>query len=281
MELERQRVKNVRASFNRNKNIILLGRQPDDTDQLTIFSLLVRFGDRFLHHNFVCALLNDLFGVQTSGGHQCADPFGFRMLGFTRNDTIALVNAISAPNEVLKPGATRISFPYFIDDNEINYILDTVHFVADHGWKFLPQYEYDGITGVWCHVTRAKTPPSEKKSICEIETQVSSSTTVETIQELATHRLRNLDQAAKLADCSIQDAVDGDFPQSQKMSRSHEKLRWFVYPSEAVEAFRQLGEKPPLSNETIGPCQPQRYFDRAINNVWDGVRIMRSKMTAW
>jgi len=35
--------------------------------KLPIFSFLVRCKDRFLHHNFVCALLNDLFGVQARG----------------------------------------------------------------------------------------------------------------------------------------------------------------------------------------------------------------------
>ncbi len=36
----------------------------------------VRHGPSFLHYNFVCALLNDLFGIQTRGGCQCAGPYG-------------------------------------------------------------------------------------------------------------------------------------------------------------------------------------------------------------
>ena len=54
--------------------IILLGRTngwlPSDgakTQNLPIFSFLIRRGHRFLHYNFVCALLNDLFGVQSRG----------------------------------------------------------------------------------------------------------------------------------------------------------------------------------------------------------------------
>ena len=38
-----------------------------ETHNLPIFSFLIRRGHRFLHHNFVCALLNDLFGVQSRG----------------------------------------------------------------------------------------------------------------------------------------------------------------------------------------------------------------------
>ncbi|KAE9335521.1 hypothetical protein PF008_g13453 [Phytophthora fragariae] len=64
MELERRHVRHVRESLSRNKSIVVLGRQSDNVNQLPIFSLLFRLGNRFLHHNFVCALLNDLFGVQ-------------------------------------------------------------------------------------------------------------------------------------------------------------------------------------------------------------------------
>ena len=36
---------------------------------------------RYLHHNFVVALLNDLFGIQSRGGCSCAGPYGHRLLG--------------------------------------------------------------------------------------------------------------------------------------------------------------------------------------------------------
>ncbi len=60
-------------------NIVLLCRRhaasaPGDVlgRHLPLFSLLIRSGSRFLHFNLVCALLNDLFGVQTRGGCMCA-----------------------------------------------------------------------------------------------------------------------------------------------------------------------------------------------------------------
>ncbi|KAG2887439.1 hypothetical protein PC115_g20350, partial [Phytophthora cactorum] len=113
MDLERQHVQHVRESLGRNKNIILLGRQTDDVDQLPIFSMMIRFGDRFLHHNFVCALLNDVFGVQARGGCQCAGPFGSRLLGLSRDHIVDLGHAVVAKHEILKPGVARMSFPYF------------------------------------------------------------------------------------------------------------------------------------------------------------------------
>ena len=42
-----------------------------------------RRGGRYLHHNFVVALLNDLFGIQARGGCSCAGPYGHRLLAST------------------------------------------------------------------------------------------------------------------------------------------------------------------------------------------------------
>ena len=45
--------------------------------RLPVFSFLVRHppSGLFLHHNFVSALLNDLFGIQARGGCSCAGPY--------------------------------------------------------------------------------------------------------------------------------------------------------------------------------------------------------------
>jgi selenocysteine lyase/cysteine desulfurase len=58
--------------------------------RLSIVSFLLRYVDpqapdreMYLHHNFVVALLNDLFGVQARGGCSCAGPYGHRLLAST------------------------------------------------------------------------------------------------------------------------------------------------------------------------------------------------------
>lgn len=68
-----------------NRWITLLGRTggwvgPEGEagmHHLPIFSFLIQRGSRFLHHNFVCALLNDLFGIQSRGKEvtQAFEPF--------------------------------------------------------------------------------------------------------------------------------------------------------------------------------------------------------------
>ncbi|ETI36476.1 hypothetical protein F441_17267 [Phytophthora nicotianae CJ01A1] len=274
MDLERQHVRHVREVLGKNENIILLGH--DNVDQLPIFSFLVRFGDRFLHHNFVCALLNDLFGIQARGGCQCAGPFGARLLGLSREHITALGYAVVAKDEVLKPGVARMSFPYFADEGEVEYILDAVNFVADHGWKFLPKYEYDPHNGAWRHVSRATAPFPAKKFLASMQLDdvdtVRQSVCTAPIRSIAVHRRENLEQAALLADACIKEAVSAEeFSEGQKLVPAHEWLRWFVYPHEAVAAYKETGEKMPLAEKIEGPCQPQRYLDGSVHKIWEGV----------
>ena len=61
-------------------NIQILGNR--DADRLSIVSFTIRRpSGRYLHHNFVVAMLNDLFGIQSRGGCSCAGPYGHRLLG--------------------------------------------------------------------------------------------------------------------------------------------------------------------------------------------------------
>ena len=62
-----------------NPAIEVLGSH--DLPRLSIVSFVVRYEGRYLHHNFVVALLNDLFGIQARGGCSCAGPYGHRLLG--------------------------------------------------------------------------------------------------------------------------------------------------------------------------------------------------------
>lgn len=37
-----------------------------------------------------------------------------------------------------RPGFTRFNLPFYANDDDIDYILDAIQFVASEGWKFLP-----------------------------------------------------------------------------------------------------------------------------------------------
>ena len=40
---------------------------------------------------------------------------------------------------VLRPGVSRFNLPYFENDETIDFILDAIELVAQHGWRILPQ----------------------------------------------------------------------------------------------------------------------------------------------
>ncbi|KAJ1563526.1 hypothetical protein HK405_001726, partial [Cladochytrium tenue] len=264
MELERQHVKRVKEVLGRNDHIVLLGH--DNVERLPVFSFLVRFGARFLHYNFVCALLNDLFGVQTRGGCQCAGPFSARLLGISRENVVGLGCAVVANDEIMRPGMSRMSFPYFVDDEEVEYILAAVNFVADHGWKFLPQYDYDSHNGAWYHRSNSAFSPKMHLSSIQLydseTSRAAEHVTLTPIHDIAAHRRENLEQAAVLADACIREAASAERAvESQKLIPSREAMRWFAYSHEAVYAFKRNGKKPALVEKIEGPVQPQRYLD--------------------
>ena len=122
-------------------------------------SFVVRHGDRYLHHNFVVALLNDLFGIQSRGGCSCAGPYGHRLLGIDIDRSHEFEREITRGCEGIKPGWVRVNFNYFISEVVFEFILQAVHFVANEGWALLPRYRLDTATGLWRHRDGLAQPP--------------------------------------------------------------------------------------------------------------------------
>jgi hypothetical protein len=137
------------ASWGIHPNLRILGNPK--LRRLSIVSLLVRHGEGHLHHNFVVALLNDLFGIQARGGCSCAGPYGHRLLGIDLPTSRRFECLIMAGSEGIKPGWVRVNFNYFISEESFRYLLEAVRWVADHGWKLLPHYAFNVATGQWRH----------------------------------------------------------------------------------------------------------------------------------
>jgi selenocysteine lyase/cysteine desulfurase len=127
--------------------------------RLSIVSFTVRHGSRYLHHNLVVALLNDLFGIQSRGGCSCAGPYGHRLLGIDLARSHAFEREIGRGCEGIKPGWVRVSFNYFISEVVFEYLLDAVELVAREGWRLAPQYRFDALTGLWRHAAGLAEPP--------------------------------------------------------------------------------------------------------------------------
>lgn len=145
------------TSWSDNPQIGILG----DTraGRLAIVSFVVRYGAGYLHHNFVVALLNDLFGIQARGGCSCAGPYGHRLLHIDLDRSHAFQREITRGCEGIKPGWTRLNFNYFLSDATCDYIIAAVHLIADQGWKLLTDYRFEPTTGLWHHRDAPVDPP--------------------------------------------------------------------------------------------------------------------------
>jgi selenocysteine lyase/cysteine desulfurase len=146
------------SSWRTNPAIEILGNL--DAERLSIVSFVIRRpGGRYLHHNAVVALLNDLFGIQSRGGCSCAGPYGHRLLGIDIERSHRFETEIVAGCEGIKPGWVRVSFNYFISLAVLDYIVAAVHQVATYGWALLPAYRFDPYTGLWRHRDGLVEPP--------------------------------------------------------------------------------------------------------------------------
>jgi len=146
---ERSFIDRAVADWSTNPRIKILGKP--EAPRLSIVSFLVRHGDLYLHHNFVVALLNDLFGIQARGGCSCAGPYGHRLLGIGLDQSSRFRQAINSGCEGVKPGWVRVNFNYFISEQVFDFVLKAVHLVADRGWKLMPYYRFEPESGLWKH----------------------------------------------------------------------------------------------------------------------------------
>ncbi len=145
-------------AWTREPSIEILGNL--DADRLSILSFVVRApSGRYLHHNFVVALLNDLFGIQSRGGCSCAGPYGHHLLGIDIERSHAFAQEIEHGCEGIKPGWVRVNFNYFISEPVFDYIVEAVRVVARDGWRLLPDYCFDPATGLWRHRAGPVEPP--------------------------------------------------------------------------------------------------------------------------
>ncbi len=127
--------------------------------RLSIVSFTVRHGGRYLHHNLVVAILNDLLGIQSRGGCSCAGPYGHRLLGIDIETSHAFEREISRGCEGIKPGWVRVNFNYFISEAVFDFLVRAVALVARDGWRLTPWYRFEAATGLWRHAAGAPEPP--------------------------------------------------------------------------------------------------------------------------
>ena len=238
-------------------NIHILGNTK--VERLSIISLLIRHGEGILHHEFVVALLNDIFGIQSRSGCSCAGPYGHRLLGIDLETSNAFQEAILAGCEGLKPGWVRLGFNYFISGTVYDYMLRAVEWVAESGWKLLPQYRFDPATARWTHHGENPVSPLRLSDISFDGISASGGkaqfpahqasvpeSALEEYFAAADALLReacNGSGTAHLKNGGVEDAEDSTFPEA------YTNLRWFPLAGETAAELR--GETANLRIPTV------------------------------
>ncbi len=225
-EREHHFVRRAIERWGKNDNIWILGNP--ELDRLSIISFVIRHGDRYLHWNYVVALLNDLFGIQARGGCSCAGPYGHILFDIGDELSEAYMCQIQAGHEGIKPGWVRVNFNYFISEAVFEYILDAVDLVARHGWKLLPHYHFDLASALWSH---RNGPPKPKLRLADLK-YVCGQLTYETerTEESDDALTTYLDRAREICDRAGQELPPVE--SSDSRGPEVERLRWFPLPDE-------------------------------------------------
>ncbi|CAK1589211.1 unnamed protein product [Parnassius mnemosyne] len=281
----RERQDNItRQVLSHIKNIpelILLGSASPTVRRLPIFSLMVKHPrGTFLHHKFVCAVLNDVFGIQARGGLTTDLNYGSDVLGIDNQllkeyeklldveaqkevARVRKLSAVKAPdvpihNEHMRPGFCRVSLPFFMSDNELAFVLEALKMVATEGWKILPQYVVNTETGQWRHHTCSML--RDRKSLYSLKFIDGQMTACErrisgpgifpqTFTECLQTARNLFNRARKLAmKCSTIEPEVGFNPRI-------DYLRWFMLPKEAHDLL--LGRSANVKH--IVPFDPSGY----------------------
>ena len=231
---EHQFVRRAIDAWNQEPNIEILGSTAADRLSVLSFVILDKLGGvdtappRYLHHNFVVAVLNDLFGIQSRGGCSCAGPYGHRLLGIDLDRSHEFEREINRGCEGIKPGWVRINLNYFIEDERIDYIINAIRLTARSGHLLLPSYRFEPDSGLWHHRNRISNPPLSLHDISYADRTMRYEATQPSTPERSLQQ--HLDWAQQLLDDLTAHPRAPLAP--PEVNADFEHLRWFPYPSE-------------------------------------------------
>ncbi|MFG2269686.1 aminotransferase class V-fold PLP-dependent enzyme [Streptomyces chartreusis] len=205
--------------------------------RLAVVSFRIRYGsDAYLHHNYVVALLNDLFGIQARGGCSCAGPYGHRLLAIDAATSHALLDEIVHGCDGIKPGWIRLNLHYFISDTVRDYLINAVGLIAAHGHRLLPDYRFDPHTGQWQNRAGPADPPLRLTGV-RFGADGRMSVPAVVHRRLGEEALPGqLDRAREVLGSRPDRDGDGDGPTG--LPPDFERMRWFPLPPVCLEQTR-------------------------------------------
>lgn len=120
--------------------------------RVSIISFNIKHKDRILHPKFATKLMNDLFGIQSRAGCSCAGPYGHILLSIDDETSNKLRRVILRGNEGIKPGWVRVNIHYTLSQDDVDYLVEGISFIARFGHLFLKKYAFDMRTAEWKYI---------------------------------------------------------------------------------------------------------------------------------
>ncbi|KAF9958890.1 hypothetical protein BGZ70_009054 [Mortierella alpina] len=122
--------------------------------------------------------MNDFFGIEMRGGCMCAGPYASKLLHFDAVKEVMFWKLLMGEetghdgeddqdgsedrvyhrqqhqqrdlcSKSLKPGFVRLSFSYFARDKDVEFVLQSLEWVAQYGYLLVPLYTLDAHSGEW------------------------------------------------------------------------------------------------------------------------------------
>ena len=221
-----------------------------DQPHTPIYSFLISYKGKFFHPNFISALLNDLFGIQSRPGCSCASLFGQYLLGIPQEYLHKLEILTCTGKEIYRPGYTRLNFPYFYPQYLIDYIIFAIEFCTKHAFKFLPLYAFKMESGKFYH----RNEEEKKKWLNDIKFEdgniIIPNFFEEKAQEFITEKVINnlKSQAIALVDNTnmkflIKNTIGKSKMNLQLLFEENEKERWFLIYNDVEDLLNNLKEE--------------------------------------
>jgi len=232
-ERERRFIREAITRWSHAPGLSILGNP--EAWRLSIVSFVVRHQDRYLHHNFVAALLNDLFGIQARAGCSCAGPYGHRLLGIDLETSEEFGREIRLGCEGIKPGWVRVNFNYFLSERVFDFLLEAVELVAAEGWKLLPDYRFEPETGLWHHRGAPEVHVTRFDELTYEGGKLEYGSRHATEPESA---LKGYLERAREIMARASERATSRTPDAPTLSADFETLRWFLLPEEAEAELR-------------------------------------------
>jgi len=133
----------------------------------------------------------------------------------------------------------RVNFNYFLSEAVFEFILAAVHRVASEGWKLLPDYRFDPLTGLWHHRQGRPEPLLRLSNLTYRSGKLEYRSRHSTEPEWALDGY--LEDARRVLDGAQNRAAEAR-AEAEPLSADFETLRWFTLPAEAEAELRGEGE---------------------------------------